>query len=218
MNKLEICQRVLEEGDRDGELLTTTVLSSLVDNQHKDVVRWVEKAYAKLQRKNRYWGFLYTSGVMLRFTSGRNTASGPTVREPIYDSLRGLKVGTTAEFPIYYVPYQTFRRRYLLLQETPGPITQITRLPSGIFQCFPEANADYQVLGSWYMRPDTMDHDRAKPLWDEEDHEILVWMALQDYMKVYVVDGLEERVRMTLPEMMHQFAIRYLPDPIRQYG
>lgn len=216
MNFLEICKRVIDEADRDSDLLTTVSLSLLEEPQHRKVVNWVKKAYSSLQNEQRYWRFHHRSGEMFSLPSGVKTAEVAGVKNVLKDSFIGRNaVGNS--WCLTYLDYQDFRQANKLRLTTVGTPIWITRLPSEEFEVFPTPNAAITVFGDWFSANDVMEVNSDEPVWDEDFHEILVWMALRDYATAYDVPELLPRVDTTLPQMTRQFRNRYLDDVELRY-
>jgi len=216
MNFLEICKRVIDEADRDPELLTTVSLTALEDIQHRRVVGWVRNAYSSLQSEQRFWRFHHRSGEMFSLSAGVSTATVPGIKHILKDSFVGRNAGGSS-WCLQYLDYQEFRQANRLRLTVSGTPIYLTWKPSEEFEVFPTPRESITVLGDWFIANDVMEINSDEPIWAEDFHEILVWMALRDYATAYDVPELLPRVDTTLPQMTRQFKNRYLDDVELRY-
>lgn len=213
MNKLELCKRILDEADRDSDLLTTTVLADLSEPQHRKVVGWLDGAYSSLQSEQRYWKFHHQTGLMFELNVGQNSERVPNLKSFLADSFAmAFDPDDTSRQDLTFLDFQDFRQVNRLTPNLTGTPRWITRIPSGEFSVYPTPTAKIYVYADWYITSATMLVNCDEPIWDEDLHEILVWMALRSYAHAYVVPDLLERVNLVLPQMKRQFLNRYLDD------
>lgn len=213
MNKLQICQRVLREVDRDPSLMTTAVIADLANSQHKNVAQWVEDAYSYIQSSQSNWGFHFRDGTILTTVADQKDYAAGQVRELLPTSVKYRKVGTTPWANMIFYDYVHFKEMFLLTNETTGAPIAITRLPNEKFRVYPTPSAAYEISGPYYMNNDTMTHDAAVPLWHEDLHEILVWKAAQYYWHRYQQpEGMKPHIDGQMQRWWLKLCNRYLPD------
>lgn len=214
MTFLEICQAVLLESDQDSELLTGVAITPSMDEQHRKVIRWVQQAYLKLQREYKWWDFHNTSGVFLTtLDDGTQDYTVADVRSVFKDSLKARKFGEAAEWSVTYLTYAEWRDRFNLYTGSEGVPLYFVELPSGQFRVEPAPNGICEVLADWTITFDRLVRDDDEPLWDEDFHEILVWLALEDYASDYEApEMLAPRIENHLPDLQNAFYRQYLPD------
>jgi len=211
MNFLEICKRVIDEADRDPELLTTVSLTALEDIQHRRVVGWVRNAYSSLQSEQRFWRFHHRSGEMFSLSAGVSTAAVLGIKHILKDSFVGRN-SNGSSWCLQYLDYQEFRQANRLRLTVSGTPIYLTWKPSEEFEVYPTPRENITVLGDWFIANDVMEINSDEPIWAEDFHEILVWMALVHYALTYEIPGLAARCKEILPRMKRQFVNRYLDD------
>lgn len=215
MNFLEICQRVFDEGDRAPYAITTTSYSRDEDEQIFKIVNWVKQAYKEIQLWSRFFNFHQVIDKVFITTSSTSGVdyNKSNVRRLRRTSIRARKVGETAYWDMTYLTYQQWNDQLRNANLGSGPPVWFIELPTGKFRILPEPDDAYEILADWTMGLDELEKDKDEPLWDEDLHDIVVWVALKYYMNEYETpEELAERVKMGLRFSKAEFLMRYLPD------
>ena len=88
----------------------------------------------------------------------------------------------------------------------------IVQLQSGKFRVVPTPDRMLDVYATWFGVIDELSADGDEPIWDAEDHEIVVWQALQYYQSEYEVpELLASRIAESLRNEKREFLLKYLP-------
>ncbi len=220
MTFLEICQMVLDEGDRTASQLNDVVLKPDMDEMERKVIRWVKQAYLRIQRKSEFWNFHLVEGTLVTtLDDGTNdyvlTSLSPNVRTIVKDSLSARVTSTTYEWPVIYLTYQQWRDMFQIASATlaDGSPVYFIELPSGSVRIEPGPNQVFEVLGSWYRTLHHFVDQDDEPLWHIDYHEIIAWEALRSFASEYEVsDEIGERAKTYLPALWGAFNRKYLPE------
>ena len=224
MNFAEICGQVLEESDGRVETFSSVNLGTdgsgdlyVTDPTQRNVIRWVNQAYMKIQQQQSYWKFMHKRGIFLTAVADQEEYPKKSVREIKDDSVYAIKSGTTGRVPLVVWDYD-----YWLAQERSGATASgglrwLLRAPDEKWILYPVPNATWTIYADWWLRPCEMEAVDDEPVWDSEFHELLVWMAVRKFAAEFEGEGstprLLSRVDDELPAMMNAFRRRYLPTP-----
>ena len=214
MNFLEICQMVLDEGDRVGTTLEDVKLENDMQEHHRKVILWVQRAYRRIQRRSQWWKFHHNTGVFFTtLADGTQDYTKADVRNVLRDSIRARRQGTTNDYDLLYLTYKEWRDLFQVDELAPGAPVWFVELPDGGYRIEPGTDAVFEILADWYRTIDELTYRADVPLWDEELHEIIVWEALKDYASEYEAsERLEPRIKNELPGLWTNFNRRYLPE------
>lgn len=213
MNFLEICQRVLDEGDQVGNTLTTVIIDADTTEQHANVIRWVKKAYRAIQRRDRYWDFHHKTGVMITTEANKKDYSKLTVHRVLQDSITVRIQGQVSETDLTYLTYRQYRDLFTTVRLAPGFPRWLIHLPGKKWRIEPEPDKVYEILGDWYLPICELENNSDEPLWEEDLHELVAWVALEDFMGEYESSTtLGKRIKATLPGLWSDFMDRYHPE------
>lgn len=214
MNKLQICQKILEEADRDPETLQSVQDVNGLDDQHRNIVRWVDREYDRIQRSAKFWKFHHQSGLFLTTSSdGTTDYTVPNVREIHAWTIKAKVQGTTAEWPLHLYTYEEWRKKFLIGRMAPGTPVMITRVPNGDFRLYPAPLKVFEIYADWSRTFHRMITDTDSPLWNSDDYdEYLIWRVLENYVSEYDVPELAARVAKNLPHAKVIFDQELLPE------
>lgn len=192
MNKLALCQRLAQEagisGASNGTLPSATTGQT---GEMLQVVRDIESAYEELQNMRPNWLFM-------REDFSFNLVAGTATYTPTTAGLTDFRAWRTDTFRIYrtstgsddeqwldYVPWDVFRDAYLLGPErsASGRPFKFTVQPDKTLQFYPKPDAIYTVVGEYQLRAQTLASNTAEPLFPDNFHLILVWMALMKHAR-----------------------------------
>jgi len=215
MNFLSICQMVFDEGDRAPYHITTVKYKVDEDEQIYKVVNFVKQAYREIQLWSRFFRFHQAFEQVLittSETSGEDYTKS-NVRKIDRNSLRARRVGETADWDLTYLSYEQWQHSLRSSTLAAGVPVWLVELPDGKFRLQPEPDGAYEILADWTRSLDKMEDNRDEPIWDEDLHEIIVWVALQYYMTEFEVpEELATRTGRALSNAKNEFLLRYLPD------
>lgn len=213
MNYLELCQMVLDEGDRVRWTLSTTVPSDSMSEQEYKVVKWVAQAYKDVQRWSRFFTFHQKSGKFFETVSGKEDYTKRGVREVLEDSFFCVRPGTSSRWELRTLSYKDWRDQFKTVVLAEGTPQWIVRLPNEQFRIVPTPDDAYEIHADWIITLDELQSDYDEPLWDEENHDIVAWQALKYYISEFEApEELATRVAVALREGKKEFLFRYLPD------
>jgi hypothetical protein len=217
MTFLEICQAVLAEADRDPDELQDVLLESGISEQHRKVIGWVKRAYQKIQRHSNFWKFHHNNGLFLTTLDSTEDYVKEGVRDILQSSLKIRLQGSTGWSPVTWVTYEDWVSAFNLVIGAKGRPIFFVPLPSqqnNQFRLYPVPNGTYELFADWYSTNGELVRKDDEPVWHPDYHEVLVWMALQDYANEYEVsDQLNPRITRQLPPLLAAFYQQYLPNP-----
>ena len=213
MNFLELCQRVYDEGDRASYQIESVRIGPDEDEQIAKVIGWVKQAYKEIQLWNRHFKFHWDDGTLFSTVDGTQDYTNTGVRNLLRDSLVAYNDGATTGWELTYLTYKEWRDRFKNANLAEGSPTWFTELPNGQYRLTPIPSAIYDVKAAWYTTLDVMEVDEDEPIWDEDNHEIIVWVALRYYMSEYETpEELATRIRLGLRYERKEFLLKYLPE------
>lgn len=214
MNFLELCQFVLDEGDQVGANMTTVLVTSESPEIQRNVVRWIQQAYARIQRRGRFWKFHRKNGVLIA-TDGSQDYVKSSVLRVLADSIQIRLVGETSSTPMTFLTYKQWRDLFNGVELTAGYPRWFTELSQGKFRLTPDPdpNRVFEILADWYIKSHVLENDDDSPIWDEDLHELVAWEALKYFALEYEAsETLGKRVTLALPGLWQEMFDRYLPE------
>ncbi len=214
MNFLEICKMVLDEADLYPDDLEDVRITPSMLEPHRNVIRFVQRAYRKVQRQRPFWPFHHNSGVFLETLADETQDyTVANVRMLLPDSFRCRVKTTTAEWPIQVLTYMDWRDQFSLGEVGTGNPHWLLELPDEDYRIVPKPTQVCEILGDWYSTLSELRTRDDEPVWHKDYHELLVWMALLDYSSEYEAgENLVKRVSQELPELRRAFAAKYTPE------
>jgi hypothetical protein len=217
MNFLEICQSVLGEADKNSS--TMTDVTGLTVDIQKKVVRWVQQAYGRVQRHSHFWKFHFNTGLFITTSDGVQDYTKANVRDLQEESLKVRHQSAVGWSPLRMMPWEEYQSNFKLVVAAEGQPVWIIPKPDATttdvrtFRLYPTPSDVFEVWADWYSTNDTLSVDTDEPIWHEDFHDILVWMALSKFASEYEVpDLLDRRIKEELPPLMQAFYHRYLPQ------
>lgn len=213
MTFLELCQRVFDEGDRAPYAIESTDWREGEDEQIYKVINWVKQAYKEIQQWNKNFDFFHQSGILLTTDVGVSDYVSTGIRDIIFDSLYCRRLGDINGWPLSYLSYKQWRDQYQNVNLSDSTPVVFTQLPNKQFRLSPAPEDVYTISADWFTTYDSFEDDDDEPIWDADDHEIIVWVALQYYMSEYETpEELGVKARLGLRHAKKQFLFRYLPS------
>jgi hypothetical protein len=167
MNKLELCQKVVQ----DAGISTTGMATTLNQTgEYKRVISWVEQAYRKVQTQRNDWLFLREEFSQTVTTNSLSIAGvsrwlthtiqldGIILPELHWDDYKALPTPTNTGKPAFFAV-----------------------APDRSLRFYPVPDQEYTCSGEYQAIPDVMNSDSAEPIFPEEYHDIIAWKALEMY-------------------------------------
>lgn len=183
---LELCSRTRQEAAIAG---TGPAAVTGQTGEMKRIVDWVTTAYQDIQNLHRNWEFLQTEfdfPTVIGQQSYTIVQAGlPELKDWMKCDYRAYttSVGVSDEQRLIYWDWRAFRRTFLIGNarlQTGRPL-YFTIKPDKSIAFFPIPDAVYTIDGEYFKRPQVMTVNTDEPLFPEEFHLILVWMALMNY-------------------------------------
>jgi len=224
VNLKEICESVLEESDGRATQLASTALGRdgsgdlyLTDPTHRNVVRWAQEEYLRIQRLSSHWEFHAKRGKFLTVQADRNSYTKRGIRETKDGSFYFLKSGSTARYPLSVKSYD-----WWLAQEQVG-ISTTSSTPSILIDgpedewlLWPTPSTAGTVQGAWLIEVDTLENADDVPCWEAQYHFLIKWGVIELYAAEFAgeqsANKLLSRASRMLPPMMAAFKRKYLPS------
>lgn len=156
------------------------------------VVRWIARAYKNIQNKNTNWDFLrqdFSFPTIVNVNTYAPAAMTPALtelRDWLPDTFRSYltSLGTNDEQWMEFIPWPIFRDMSLFAanRNVPGRPYRFTIRPRDkAIVTFPTCSALYTIAGEYFMRAQTMAADTDVPIFPEEFHDTVTWLALTYY-------------------------------------
>lgn len=183
MNFGEICAMVGEEVNGRPLPFTTLALTgdgALTNPFQRRVVRAVGTVYQNVLSASRYWKFFNKRGKILTIRSGKGEYVMQGIQSIEWDSVYLTKEGTSARWPVSQQSYNDWQQRERSVYTSTGiPLYLIKGNQPNSWLVWPIPNEDYQLNGNVQYKP-TVDmlELEMEPIWEDQYHEMLVWMAV----------------------------------------
>jgi hypothetical protein len=211
MNYLGLCQRVLDEADNVRWAMTSVTPGAGDPEIFGKVASWVKRAYRDVQQWSRFFTFHLREGTLFTTVIGQSDYTNAGVRKLLPGSLFALD--GNAKWEMDEMAYSEWLLTYRTMQLANGVPQFVVPMQSGQFRVVPTPDRVLDVKGTWYTPIDELSADGDEPIWDEEDHEIVVWQALSYYISEYEVpELLAQRVQEALRNEKREFLMKYLPE------
>ncbi len=191
MDLLTIARRVKSETGRGGG--GPLSVSSAVDNDLR-IVNAVRDAWLDVQAEPYNWAWMRKSitagplvaaqtaytGVQLGLAAETAAAWWPESDE--YQPTAYDAASPGSQWPLHFMDYEAFRRRFLVGSHTAGPPQFWSYDTSGrlLIGPAPDASVSYRVNIDYRQTPTELSADADTPDMPTRFHRLLVWMALKD--------------------------------------
>jgi len=143
-------------------------------------VKAVQTVYQNVLGASRYWKFFNKRGKILNILSGKGEYVLSPIQSIEWDSIYLTKDGTSARWPVSQQSYDKWQQRERSVYTSTGiPLYLIKGNQPNSWLVWPIPNENYYLNGNVQYKP-TVDvlEAGAEPIWDEQYHEMLVWMAV----------------------------------------
>lgn len=182
MNFLQIARRVKQESGRSGTI--ASVSGAIGDDAL--IVNWSIDAWREIQRMPRKWAWM-------RRTATPTLAVQMEHAKTVFDLSRfGVFLPETDEYwptaydpanpatewRIRWLPYEEFRRRFVVGTHAAGPIQYWAVSPTGTMLVGPTPDIAYVVRIDYLTSTQVFSADADVPEMPEEFHMAIVWRAL----------------------------------------
>lgn len=180
MNRLELCQRLLQESDLNGTM--TTTLSQT--NELKRIVDWIDEAYEEIQVSKKTWRFL-RSDKSVALSNGTAEYTDATVAHWKTDDFRVYltATGVSDETRIGFVDWDEYREIYYVgsMRTQTGRPTIFSVKPDNKLIFYPIPDASYTCQAEGFIVPDTMTANADEPVFPGRYHMLPVWRGLMHF-------------------------------------
>jgi len=224
-NFKEICEAVLEESDGRAVQLASVSLKRdsnddlyVTEPTHRNVIRWVQEEYERIQNASSHWEFHHKRGTFLTLRANKDEYIKRSVREISDHSLYAIKSGTTAKIPLTLLPYSWWLQQERSGTTATGSPLHLIDAPGDKWIIWPSVNASWTVYADWWTEPDELVDADDEPCWDARYYPLLKWGALELYAaefsgeKAAGSEGkLLARSARMLPPLKAAFIDDYLP-------
>lgn len=180
MNFKEICEAVGEEVNGRPLTFSSVLLSQVTDPFQRRVIKAVQTVYMRVLLHSRFWSFLNKRGKLLTIREGVAEYSLPGLQSIEWDSLYLTKTGTTAKWPIMEESYNAWQARERAATQSTGiPLHLIKATEPNKWLVWPVPSDTYMLNGNAQYKPSAFEVATDEPIWDEQYHDLLVWLAVR---------------------------------------
>ena len=222
MNFLQLAQAVKRESGLSGGAPASLATAKGDDAR---IFQWVNWAWRDIALMHESWFF--RRGEALGETSAMvmsPTASAPgfaltdwATWKPQADDYRPsawrLTDGQAAEYGLQYLPYDTFRRRFIVGVHSAGPVRFWSVDPSGDLLVAPTPDSAHQVRASYIRDVVDMTADADEPAMPQRFHMMIVWRALREYGGFDAASEVVQRADQNYNMLMSALTQSQLPAP-----
>lgn len=190
MTFLELCSALSRES---GTVAAYTTKPSAVTGQtgrEGKIVDWIKTGWIDIQNMHPSWNFrridfnsasliastgAYTAASLSlsnvqRFIGNRSERDTFTIYDP--------STGVSDEKPLYWMDWQSFRRKYQRGTQTDSRPVDYSISPDGQFHVGPKPDKVYTLTGEYIRTPQELAANTDEPLCDDAFHMGIVWYAL----------------------------------------
>ncbi|MBF0260291.1 MAG: hypothetical protein HQL97_00465 [Magnetococcales bacterium] len=189
MTFLQLVQRLRQECGVSGTGPVTTIAQV---GEYKRLVDWIVEAWLEIQGLRPDWKFLRTStswatiADQYAYTPLQCGIAADTFGAWVRHEMRqyNTAAGLRSEMPVYYMPYDRWRRQYNLggLRDHAGPPREFAVAPDQSLVLGPKPPVGYTMTGDYYKAPVTLTLNADVPaLPPGFSHMIIVYAAMMKY-------------------------------------
>lgn len=121
--------------------------------------------------------------------------------------------GVSTERPLTFLPYDVFRKQFILSSHTTNNLQYWTVAPNGDFMVGPTPDEDHVVNADYIKGHTALALDADEPTLPEDYHMLIVWRALQQYGGFDAASEVFQRADMNERSMMSALTQDQLPAP-----
>ena len=223
MNFKEICEAVLEEADGQAIQLASVALTRdsagdlyLTNPTHRNVVKWVQEEYLRIQLLSGNWEFHHKRGAFLNIVANKDTYTKKYVRRLAYESLYYTPAASTTRIPIIVQDYTWWQGQERTLTAASNQPLNLVEGPMDEWIIWPEPTVAGTIYGEWWLKPQELEKADDTPCWDTHYHMLLKWAVLKMYAAEFIGEGsydkLQARINNIWPSLWAAFGRDYLPN------
>lgn len=191
MNLIELAREVKRESGLSGD---GPVSGALARGNETRIIGWVRSAWRDIDLMHEAWSWRQASGQAT--TSGSMVlapgAAGPgfaiasfakwrlPTREYQPTAYRAAD-GAQAEHPLTFVPYDQFRRMFMVGVHLAAGLQYWSISPAGEFLVGPTPDSAHVVTADYIRGHVRLQADTDVPALPADFHELIVWRALREY-------------------------------------
>ena len=210
MNFLAMAQRVKRESGRGSVAIASVVTAT---GEDLDICNWVAAAWRDIQLMAYNWAWMRVSiiGDLVIDTIEHSPLSlgaanfrkwvpeSDDYRMTVYESSN-----TAAEWPIRFLPYERFRGRFIVGDQTAAAPQFWTQSPQGNFMIGPKPDlGTYKLRADYFMAPDELAEDNDVPGMPDQFHMLIVWDALMHAASFDAAPEVHSRARDNSEKMLN---------------
>lgn len=185
MNFLQICQRMRQEAGISG---SGPVTVSNQSGEMKRVVDWCAAAWNDIQLLKENWNWM-RGDVQFNTTASKRDYSPADAGiaaefskwDPVSFRIYRASVGTSNEFDINFMPWESFRHIYMTGFQVEGTPVCFSISPDQKLMLGPKPDDVYTMTGEYWKKPTELAQDSDTPSMPNQYHLLIVWMALEKY-------------------------------------
>lgn len=223
MNFKEICESIMEEADGQAVQLASVALGRdtagdlyLTNPTHRNVVKWVQEEYLRIQLLSEDWAFHHKRGVFLNIIADKDTYTKRYVKRLAYDSLYYSPSGSTSRIPIIVQDYSWWTQQERTLTAGSNQPLNLVEGPMDEWIVWPTPTVVGTIYGEWWLKPQELQEADDVPCWDDYYHLLLKWNVVKMYAYEFAGEGTAEkllaRVSAMQPSLWAAFLRDYLPN------
>lgn len=191
MNLIELSREVKRESGLSGDGATTV---SLAKGNDERILAWVREAWRDIDLMHETWTWRQaqaegqTSGAMLMepgaaapgfaLTSFARWRQHTRLYQP---TAFRVSDGLQAERPLGFLPYDRFRRLFMVGVHQPGGLQYWSESPAGDFMVGPTPDSTHVVRADYIRDHVPLVADTDTPALPARFHPLIVWRALREY-------------------------------------
>lgn len=201
MNFKEICESVLEESDGRAVQLASLSLGRdtagdlyVTNPTHRNVIRWVQEEYQRIQLLSGNWEFHHKRGGFLNVAANRDEYNKRGVRRLAYESLYYIPSGGSARIPVFQQPYSWWQQQERVNTVSSSQPLNLIEGPVDEWIIWPIPTNAGVVYGEWWLKPQSLENADDEPCWDSYYHSLIKWNVLKLYAAEFAGEGSEAKL------------------------
>lgn len=181
MNYLQLCQRLASEvGIASGPSAVTGQTGELLR-----AVNWVNDAWRDIQLRHDNWQWM-RAGFTITCVGGTHTytATDAGLTDFARWDTQHIRVYTTStadEYELTHVPYDDFRKVYMMGSIPSGKPAYYTVTPDSSLRFYPTPDFAHTIYGDYYKAPTELTADTDTPAMSSRWHIMIVYGAMMKY-------------------------------------
>lgn len=224
MTYLELCQRFRRETGYGGDGPSAATSQA---GYHLQAVEWIADAYVQIQNRTN-WRWLRKEFTLNTTASDYSYAPGDCTDVDAATAIARFKSwqikdrfnpakcylqssGQGTEYPLTYIPWDSFQYIYRLGSREEGAPTHISIDPSDNLVIGPTPNDTYVITGEFNRSAQVLAADADVPEMPTDIHMLIVWTAMEDIGFYEVADEIIGRANVKRRRLMRQLETQQAP-------